>query len=67
MTSARPLSAADHEDLLDTDGSPDWDYTPGRKPAILNSKQSDYGRLNGRLVVLDYSTRHMTPPEGLLN
>jgi len=29
MTSARPLSAADHEDLLDTDGSPDWDYTPG--------------------------------------
>jgi hypothetical protein len=26
MASARPLSAADHEDLLDTDGFPDWDY-----------------------------------------
>jgi len=37
------------------------------KASHLNSKQSDYGRLNGRLVVLDYSTPAHDTPEGLLN
>jgi hypothetical protein len=56
MASARPLSAADHADLLETHGFPDWDYIPGEDGQPFEFKASDWGRLNGRLVALDYST-----------
>jgi hypothetical protein len=41
MASARPLSAADHEELLDTDGFPDWDYMPGEDGQPFEFKASD--------------------------
>jgi hypothetical protein len=64
MASARTLSAADHEELLDNDGFPDWDYMPGEDGQPFEFKVSDWGRLNGRLVALDYSTpAHDTPDE----
>jgi hypothetical protein len=43
MASARPLSAADHEELLDTDGFPDWDYMPGEDGQPFEFKASDWG------------------------
>jgi hypothetical protein len=42
--------------LLDTDGFPDWDYMPGEDGDPFESKASDWGQINGRLVALDYST-----------
>ena len=56
MASARPLTASDHENLLDGDGFPDWDYTPGEDSDPFEPKASDWGRINGRLVAVDYST-----------
>jgi hypothetical protein len=64
MASAQPLSAADHEELLDADGFPDWDYLPGEDGQPFEFKVSDWGRINGRLIALDYSTpAHDTPDE----
>jgi hypothetical protein len=64
MASARPLSKRDHEDLLAADGFPDWDYMPGEDGQPFEFKASDWGRVNGRLVALDYSTpAHGTPEE----
>jgi hypothetical protein len=61
---ARPLSAADHDDLLNTDGFPDWDYMPGEDGQPFEFKASDWGRLMGQLVALDYSTpAHNTSEE----
>jgi hypothetical protein len=54
--SARPLSKADQEELLAANGFPDWDYMPGEDGQPFEFKASDWGRLNGRLVALDYST-----------
>ena len=65
MALARPLSPADHEDLLDTDGFPDWDYMPGEDGQPFEFKASDWGRLKGRLVALDYSTPAHDSPEEL--
>jgi hypothetical protein len=56
MASAQPLTASDHENLLDSDGFPDWDYMPGEDGDPFEPKASDWGRINGRLVALDYST-----------
>ncbi len=63
--SARPLSKADREHLLDTHGFPDWDYRPGEESEPFEYKASDWGRLkDGRLVALDYSTpAHLTKEE----
>jgi hypothetical protein len=66
MAAASPLAEAEMEELLDSNGLPDWDYMSGgdsRDP--FESKASDWGRLNdGRLVALDYSTpAHLTKEE----
>jgi hypothetical protein len=64
MASAQPLSKADHEELLDDDGFPDWDYMPGEDGQPFEFKASDWGRIKGRLVALDYSTpAHDTPEQ----
>jgi hypothetical protein len=63
MAAARSLSAADHEHLLDTDGFPDWDYMPGEDGHPFEPKASDWGRINGRLGALDYSTPLTTRPK----
>jgi hypothetical protein len=56
MSSAQPLTESDHENLLDSDGFPDWDYMPGEDGDPFEPKASDWGRISGRLVALDYST-----------
>jgi hypothetical protein len=65
MATVRPLSKADHEDLLDRRDFPDWDYRPGEDDAPFEYKASDWGRMrDGRLVTLDYSTpAHLTQEE----
>jgi hypothetical protein len=52
---AKPLAQAEFNKLRDEDGFPDWDYVPPDETAPFEYKQSDWGRLNGRLVALDYS------------
>jgi hypothetical protein len=67
---AAPLDPLDHADLLARDAFPDWDYMPGEDGDPTESKQSDWGRIDGRLVALDYSTpAHLTEQESdeLLN
>ena len=55
MPTARPLTEDEKTYLIDTDGFPDWDYVPPDETAPFEYKASDWGRLNGRLVALDYS------------
>lgn len=55
MQSAIPLDPADHLDLLEHDAFPDWDAMPGEDGSPFEPKASDWGRINGRLVALDYS------------
>ena len=55
MQAAEPLNPADHLDLLERDALPDWDYMPGEDGDPFEPKASDWGRINGRLVALDYS------------
>jgi hypothetical protein len=64
MASARPLSKADHEQLPDDDGFADWDYMPGEDGQPFEFKASDWGRIKGRLLALDYSIpAHNTPEQ----
>jgi hypothetical protein len=56
MATAQPLSNAEHESILDTDGFPDWDYMPGEDGDPFEYKASDWGWYRGCLVALDYST-----------
>jgi hypothetical protein len=56
MAAATPLMETEKEELMDSNGFPDWDYMPGEDSDPFESKASDWGRLNGRLVALDYST-----------
>jgi hypothetical protein len=55
MQSAVPLQRADQLDLLERDAFPDWDAMPGEDGDPFEPKESDWGRINGRLVALDYS------------
>lgn len=56
MVAATPLSDADHAEVSRTHGFPDWDYMPGGESCPFEfHKPSDWGRLKGRLVALDYS------------
>ena len=55
MRRAAPLSEAEKDYLIETDGFPDWDYVPPDDTAPFEYKASDWGRLEGRLVALDYS------------
>jgi hypothetical protein len=56
MAAAIPLTETEKEELMDSNGFPDWDYMPGEDGDPTESKASDWGRINGRLVALDYST-----------
>jgi hypothetical protein len=55
MKRAKPLSEEEKDHLIDVDGFPDWDYVPPDETAPFEYKASDWGRLEGRLVALDYS------------
>jgi hypothetical protein len=55
MQSAISLDPADHLDLLERDAFPDWDAMPGEDGSPFGPKASDWGRINGRLIALDYS------------
>lgn len=55
MPKAQPLTECEKKLLIETDGFPDWDYKPPDESAPFEYKASDWGRLNGRLVALDYS------------
>jgi hypothetical protein len=64
MSAATPLAEHEKEELLDSNGFPDWDYMPGEASDPFEYKASDWGRINGRLVALDYSTpAHCTVAE----
>jgi len=52
---AEPLTEPEAEHLLEVDGFPDWDYVPPDETEPFEYKPSDWGRLDGRLVALDYS------------
>jgi hypothetical protein len=55
MPRARPLTEDEKNYLIETDDFPDWDYVPPDETAPFEYKASDWGRLGGRLVALDYS------------
>jgi hypothetical protein len=64
MTAAVPLTETEKDGLIDSDGFPDWDYMPGEDGEPFEYKASDWGRLDGRLVAVDYSTpAHLTNAE----
>jgi hypothetical protein len=54
---ARPLREEEKNQFLDTDGFPDWDWEPNSPDngSPFEYKASDWGRLDGRLVALDYA------------
>lgn len=53
---AVPLTQAEFDDLLNADGLPDWDYHGlGDEPDPSEGKPSDWGRLDGVIVALDYA------------
>jgi hypothetical protein len=54
---AKPISEAEAKHLRDTLGFPDWDYTGPGDESPFEPKASDWGRLDGRLVALDYSVQ----------
>jgi hypothetical protein len=61
MSSARPLSRAEQESLLASDGFPDWDYMPGEDSELFEYKASDWGWFKGRLVALEgWALRKLT-------
>ncbi len=54
--SATPLTEEEASMLRKARGFPDWYYCgPGDDPCPIEPKASDWGRLKGRLVALDYS------------
>jgi hypothetical protein len=53
---AAPISEEEAQALRSTRGFPDWDYTPGEDGDPFEPKASDWGRINGELVAVDYST-----------
>jgi hypothetical protein len=63
MKRATPLTDAEARDLEAGDQLPDWGYDPHDRtksgfeenPFELLAKGSDWGRIDGRLVSLDYS------------
>ncbi len=63
MATATPLTEAEKDNLIDTDGFPDWDYMPGEDGQPFEYKASDWGWLDGRRVAVDYSTPAFDTPE----
>jgi hypothetical protein len=63
MRRAIPLTRNQQQELLDTDGFPDWDYLPPGPSEPFEYKESDWGYLDdGRLVALDYAGWSNTSP-----
>ena len=57
MRAASPITEAEAAELRATRSFPDWDYIGSNdEECPFEPKASDWGRLNGRLVALDYST-----------
>jgi len=66
MRAACPITQAEASQLLATEQYPDWDYSPfDRDPIPFEYKFSDWGRLDGKLVAVDYSEPALTTPEEL--
>lgn len=55
MSAAEPISEAEAEVLLEGWGLPDWDYVPGDRGEPFEYEASDWGRLSGKLVAVNYS------------
>lgn len=55
MPAAAPLSEEDAEQHRQNDTFPDWDCMPGGEDEPFEYKASDWGKLDGRLVAVDYS------------
>ena len=56
MAAAMPLSDADHAEVRQSGGFPDWDYMPGGEGCPFEfHKAADWGRINGKLIALDYA------------
>jgi hypothetical protein len=57
LRTARPLSEKERDHLWATDGFPKWDWEPDSadNESPFEWKPSDWGRLDGRLVALDYA------------
>jgi hypothetical protein len=63
MATATPLTEDEKDELIDSDGFPDWDYIPGEDSEPFEYKASDWGWFEGRLVALDYLTPAFDTPE----
>jgi hypothetical protein len=56
MQRAEPISEEEKDRLIEQDAFPDLDYMgPGDVRCPFEYKASDWGRLHGRLMALDYS------------
>jgi hypothetical protein len=62
---ATPLTDTEFFELFYSGGLPDWDYHPHDPdgPDPFEWKSSDWGRIDGRLVAVDYATPAMADPE----
>lgn len=52
---AKPLTKAERDQLMETNGFPDWDYQPGEESCPFEFKAEDWGWHGGKLVAIDYS------------
>ena len=62
---ATPLTDGEFFELFYSGGLHNWDYRPrdGDGPDPFELKPSDWGRIDGRLVAIDYATPAMADPE----
>jgi hypothetical protein len=56
VKAATPITEVEAAELRRTQGFPDWNYKgPGDQGCPFEPKAKDWGRLDGRLVALDYA------------
>jgi hypothetical protein len=55
MKSVVEITEVEAQDLRNQRGFPDWDYEPGGEECPFEFKASDWGRIDGKLVAVDYS------------
>jgi hypothetical protein len=61
---ATPLTREEFDSVRSADAFPDWDYDPHEGESCpFEWKPSDWGRLRGRLVALDYSEPALPVPD----
>jgi len=63
MPRAVPLSDDEMSELIERDALPDWDYAPGGEEEPFEYKPEDWGRLDGRIVALDYAAPAIFPED----